>query len=690
MSPFSFLQSAVCLLSFAGTCAALAEFRFHRKVICSTTLAVLVGILCVQASLMLTWDQSLALTLAPVTVYLPLIVCLHVLSAQGFFQTCAVWSMGCLVSFIMEFLRKLLLQLFVRPPLDAVPGPLISPVILAIMLLAAFGLLHLVFHTLRTPFRRYIRESQDGWLTLLFPTLLTFLLLSYYVNSAVRPAALLFILLTALSIFLILSRVLALTVSLGETRAAEQAAQRQLELQRRDYDTICQKIEMGRVYRHDMRHHLAALDGLLQHSDTGGARRYIRDLNGKLADLVQTAWCSNPAVNAVLGSYLAQAGACGCRIDAGIHIPEVLESFDVTDLCVILSNALENAIHACQALPEEDRWITLRMDLSGNQRLSIYVENPCPKPVPFGPDGLPALPKQAGHGFGLRSIQTAVGRYGGLFSCEWERGKFLLRAVLFPPVSPPHGGDTPAARRRGPGLAAGVTMSVAFCLAVLYSSPTLANALEDVPLLGPVVQLVNPRSYDWAWGSSGLTVQQPVIEGTANSQAEAWIAQMEELFLWYASRKYAGYVAGDIGYTVLRDDSALLVLRFTTTLNAGGSVDFSRCINLDKATGQVLSLEDLFLPEANYVAFLSREIIAQMESQIRDDGANYFLPGGIWSEEECFRSIDPDQDFYISTDGKLVIAFDEYAVAPGSMGSPEFTIPTDLLRSLLIQPSLLQ
>lgn len=692
MSLFSFLQSVVCLLSFVCTCAALAEFRFSRRITCCVFLLTLAGVLFLQAPIALTGDPALALTLIQVTVYLPLILCLHALSARGFFQTCAVWSMGCLVSFIMEFLRKLLLQLFVRPPLDAVPGPWVSPLILAVMLLALGGLLYLVFRTLRIPFRRYIRESEDGWLTLLFPTLLTFLLLSYYVNSAVRPAALLFILLTALSIFLILARVVTLAVSLKETRAAEQAVQRQLELQRRDYDTICQKIEMGRVYRHDMRHHLAALDGMLQRSDTGGARQYIQDLNGKLADLVQTAWCSNHAVNAVLGSYLAQADACGCRIDANIHIPAELDFFDVTDLCVILSNALENAIHACQPLPEEERWISLRMELTDNQRLAICVENPCPKPVPFGPDGLPALPSREGHGLGLRSIQAAVAKYNGLFSCQWEAGRFLLRAVLFPPASLSLERDAPAARKRGPGLAAGVAMSVVFCLAVLYSSPTLAAALEELPLLGPIVRVVDLRSYDWFWGSSGLTVQQPVVEGSdaLTRQAEAWAAQMEEQFLWYANRKYTGYVAEDVGYTVLRDDSALLTLRFSATLNAGGSMDISHCVTLDKATGQVLELADLFLPEANYIAFLSREISAQMAEQVKAGEGDYFLPGGIWQEDECFHSIDPDQDFYINSAGQLVIVFAEYTVAPGSMGSPEFTIPTDLLRSLLIQPSFLQ
>ncbi len=70
--------------------------------------------------------------------------------------------------------------------------------------------------------------------------------------------------------------------------------------------------------------------------------------------------------------------------------------------------------------------------------------------------------------------------------------------------------------------------------------------------------------------------------------------------------------------------------------------------------------------------------------------AEYFLPGGIWADEECFESIDPDQNFYIDENGQLVIVFAEYEVAPGSMGEPESVIPTDVLDGFLAQPSVLR
>lgn len=206
---------------------------------------------------------------------------------------------------------------------------------------------------------------------------------------------------------------------------------RQMELQHRNYDVIRQKLELGQIYRHDMHHHLSILDELLRQGDAAGAQQYIQDLGGKLSRLTQAVWCANAAVNAVLTTYIAQAEESGCRVDAEIRVPPELP-YSEMDICVALANALENAIHACQELEEPERHIRLKLELTDNRRLLLSMDNPCPSPVLFGTDGLPSAHRQEGHGLGLRSIQSMVRRYSGLFRCWWESGRFFLRIVLFP------------------------------------------------------------------------------------------------------------------------------------------------------------------------------------------------------------------------------------------------------------------
>jgi len=263
---------------------------------------------------------------------------------------------------------------------------------------------------------------------------------------------------------------------------------------------------------------------------------------------------------------------------------------------------------------------------------------------------------------------------------------FILRVVLL------DGTPEPQKIRRTPAVCAGVFL----CLFLMNCMPAMADALEAVPVLGQVVRVVDLRSYSLGWGDTGITVQDPVLEGDSptvdelTAQKDAFLSRMKEQFLVYAARKYQGYVAEDITYDVVRVDEKLFILRFSATLNAGGSVDYSRYMTLDKESGQVLGLSDLFLPESSYLFPISREIKAQMAEQNNAGEGNYFLPGGIWAEEECFQSIAPDQNFYINENGQLVIVFAEYEVAPGSMGEPEFIIPTEVLDGLLARPSVLQ
>ena len=209
------------------------------------------------------------------------------------------------------------------------------------------------------------------------------------------------------------------------------AGKRQMELQRRDYSMICQKMELSRIYRHDMRHHLIVLEGLMLQDNASGALRYIQELSGKLLSLTQTIWSANTAVNAVLTAYLTQAEEAGCRVNADVRIPADLP-YGEMDLCIILANTLENAINACREI-ETEKQITVKLELTQNHRLTLSVENTCPAPVEFGVNGLPIAPLREGHGLGLRSVQTVTDKYGGLLQCGWKEQRFHIQVILFPP-----------------------------------------------------------------------------------------------------------------------------------------------------------------------------------------------------------------------------------------------------------------
>ena len=150
------------------------------------------------------------------------------------------------------------------------------------VLAAALALSGLVFRFLRRPYRAYVLENRSGWLLLSFPAVMLFLLFSYWANTVTDPLFLLLILLTALSLAGVMAWGLASAAALRRTAAAEQAARSQLENQRREYEGLREKLEQGRRYRHDMRHHLQVLEGLFSQAKSHEGLEYISALNGQL------------------------------------------------------------------------------------------------------------------------------------------------------------------------------------------------------------------------------------------------------------------------------------------------------------------------------------------------------------------------------------------------------------------------
>lgn len=676
------LEAAIPPLSFLLILWALLEPKYSRRATIGAAVGFLAAELAAQAAVLLLGDSpELVLTLLPLTLYLPAITGLHLLSKSRFFPTALTWLFALLCDYLLEALQKLLHSL----PFSLLGG--LSETARAWLFCGALALeavllLALVYLALRRPFRAYVGAVEGDWPSLLFLPVMLLALYSYFLSSTIDVGALLLLFLTALAAFFVLARLIS---SLAEEQCAREA-RLQMESLRQNYELLQKKLELGRTSRHDMRHHMTALSALLQDGNYDEALRYVADWQGQLTQIEAETWCRSAAVNGVLSSYLAQAREAGCTTEVSVSLPREFP-FEEVDLCVVLANALENAIHACQAAPEgAPRQIRLSMALTDRRRLTISVENSCCKNVEFDGDGFPIVPRREGHGQGLRSIAAAAEKYHGLFQCDCKDGTFTLRVVLL------DGTPEPRNPHRGRAVCAGIFLA----LFLINCLPNLAEALELIPVLGPLVRIADLRTYAFSWGNSGLTVRDPVLEGNGSAvneivaQKEEFVRRMEESFIWYASRKYQGYVAGDIAYDVVRDDEELFILRFSATLNAGGSVDHSRYITLDKETGQVLTLAGLFTPEANYIFPISREIKAQMAEQIKAGTGDYFLPGGIWPDEDCFRAIQPDQDFYINEDGQLVIVFAEYEVAPGSMGSPEFIIPTDVLDGILTQPSILR
>ena len=227
---------------------------------------------------------------------------------------------------------------------------------------------------------------------------------------------------------------------------------------------------------------------------------------------------------------------------------------------------------------------------------------------------------------------------------------------------------------------------LAICLILPNTGYPVAQALSQIPVLGTVFEAVTFREYAEETETTDVSVKTPKIasEEKGKEAAEAVSAEidaMNEKAVAQFRKDHAdgGYGSLDIYYDVAADTDRWYTVRVVREETAASGAVEEDYYTFDKQTGNLVILSDLFEKD-EYIAHISENIKKQMRAQMKkDDSVSYFLDSDM--PEEDFSEIDPNQDFYIAKDGSLVVCFDEYEVAPGSMGTVSFTVPQSVYRN---------
>lgn len=199
----------------------------------------------------------------------------------------------------------------------------------------------------------------------------------------------------------------------------------QLKQSVREIAALRESQTLARRYRHDLRHHLQYISACIANGQTEQAQSYISDICQEIEAQKVQRYCENEAVNLILSSFHGRARELGIAMTVKGALPAFILLSD-TDLCVILSNALENALHACGELTAAGQQGDIDVQFyQKEERFFLQVTNPCKPNVRFE-DGIP-VSDQPGHGIGVQSICAVVQKYGGLCSFLVKDGRFILR-----------------------------------------------------------------------------------------------------------------------------------------------------------------------------------------------------------------------------------------------------------------------
>lgn len=245
--------------------------------------------------------------------------------------------------------------------------------------------------------------------------------------------------------------------------------------------------------------------------------------------------------------------------------------------------------------------------------------------------------------------------------------------------------------------ATAAALLIAF-IALPNMSPTIAYAMEQMPIIGQFVKVVTFRNYEYEDEQHKADVEIPELVTDAQSQNEQYQdelgnttdeinAEIQEI-----TRKlldeFVDHMRNELGYKELVVRSEVVTTAptyFTLKLSCyqgeASGYEYDYFYTIDLTTGERLQLADIFVEKADYITLISENIKEQMKDRMaKDEDVVYWLEDEI--EEINFKAITEETSFYINENNNVVISFSEGEVAPMYMGVVEFEIPAEVLREI--------
>ena len=251
----------------------------------------------------------------------------------------------------------------------------------------------------------YRQDSAERWEFLFFRvSLLICVMVTYYVllqslESLRRQVA--------------LEQQLMFDKELLEIQTSEQSKRGQL---------LMETAEQTRQMRHDLRHHLTAIQAM-----AGDENPRLAAYLSKLIQDIPAAprnYCENPTVNAVVSHYATRCKREGIAFTARLTVPAQNENLDDRALCVVFANLLENGVEACGRMTGGEKFIRMNSSLEYGI-LTITMDNSFDGQARQEDGKFLSSKRASAPGVGLSSIRAVAKAHQGDARFEAKGTTFL-------------------------------------------------------------------------------------------------------------------------------------------------------------------------------------------------------------------------------------------------------------------------
>lgn len=203
------------------------------------------------------------------------------------------------------------------------------------------------------------------------------------------------------------------------------ALEQKLQLQGESFSALSNLYSENRKAAHDFRAHLNVIASLLEDGETSEASKYLNKIRSKQPTRIFMVNCHHSVLNALLNQKARLAREKGIVIRFIVNDLSSL-NIDPTDITVILSNLLDNAIEASDKCV--DKQIEVMVVLENSFFFSIRNTS---LPVHIINDHIASTKAEPYlHGFGLENVKTLLKKHNGEYVMLYENGWFQFSAEI--------------------------------------------------------------------------------------------------------------------------------------------------------------------------------------------------------------------------------------------------------------------
>lgn len=193
------------------------------------------------------------------------------------------------------------------------------------------------------------------------------------------------------------------------------------------YDEMQSHMEKIREIRHEIKHHIAALQILCSEREIDRIDDYLSNVSTNQFFRQDICYSKHPIVDCILSNYTAQAKEQNLKFKYQVNIPPLLKIPD-PDLCSLLLNMLDNAIEASSQ--SSQKWIWFDILLKDNFLIISCQNSHCGLVREQDGKILTQKREKEIHGHGLPIMKAIVEKYQSTLVITYDSEQFKLKTVL--------------------------------------------------------------------------------------------------------------------------------------------------------------------------------------------------------------------------------------------------------------------